>query len=217
MNNSYMRLERDSAGSARSLLDGFEGTERIVNTIRRADVVPTGPLRLRPLTLIPPFPSLPMEELYPRVPRTETPLALVHEVGAGRVVYFPGDLDRTLWELLIEDHARLLRNAFLWALNEPLPVTVTGPGMMDVTYWQQKDSVTVHLVNLGTAMTMRGYLREFVPLPAQEVRMRLPDGFQAKGVRLLVAGDTVPYQTTGRDIRLTVPRVEAHEVVAVDA
>ena len=42
----------------------------------------------------------------------------------------------------------LLRNAVIWALDEALPVMVEGPGMLDVTLWRQKHSLTVHLVNL---------------------------------------------------------------------
>ena len=32
------------------------------------------------------------------------------------------------WEVLSVDHVRLLRNAIAWALNEPAPVEVEGPG-----------------------------------------------------------------------------------------
>jgi len=46
------------------------------------------------------------------------------------------------------DHFKLLRNAVTWATNEDPIVTVTGPGVLDVTVWQQKDSLTMHLVNL---------------------------------------------------------------------
>ena len=31
------------------------------------------------------------------------------------MVYFPWDADRTFWEVLDVDHAKLLRNAVLWA------------------------------------------------------------------------------------------------------
>ncbi|MCX7819849.1 MAG: beta-galactosidase trimerization domain-containing protein [Kiritimatiellae bacterium] len=217
MNNSFMRLVRGPAGTPlHPLLQGFEGTERIVNTVHRVVVVPTAPLDSVPLTFIPPFPSLPMEELYPRVERTDTPLVFLRQFGNGRVVYFPGDIDRTFWELLIEDHARLLRNAFHWALNEPPVVTVTGPGLMDVTLWRQANSITVHMVNLGTAMTMRGYLREFIPLPPQTVHLRLPRGTTAKRVKLLVAGQTLPVQEDNGVLTVTVPKIDAHEVVAVD-
>ena len=109
-----------------------------------------------------------MEEVFPRVPKTDIPEVFVREVGKGRVVYFPWDIDRTFWEVLSPDHGKLLRNAVEWAANEPRPVTVTGPGMLDVAVWRQKDSMTVHLVNLTNPMMMKGPLREFIPDAAAE-------------------------------------------------
>ena len=41
-----------------------------------------------------------MEEVYPRVPKTDIPQVFLREMGAGRVVYFPWDIDRTFWEVL---------------------------------------------------------------------------------------------------------------------
>ena len=49
------------------------------------------------------------------------------------MVYFPWDIDRVYWEVMVDDHGRLLRNAIDWALDEERPVTVTGPGVLDVT------------------------------------------------------------------------------------
>ncbi len=39
-----------------------------------------------------------MEEVFPRVPHTDIPEVFAREVGKGRVVYFPWDIDRTFWE-----------------------------------------------------------------------------------------------------------------------
>ena len=54
------------------------------------------------------------------------------------------------------DHAKLLRNAVLWATNETAPVTVEGQGVLDISIWGQKNSMTVHLVNLTNPMMMKG-------------------------------------------------------------
>jgi hypothetical protein len=117
-----------------------------------------------------------MEEVFPRVSKTDTAEVYVREVGKGRVVYFPWDIDRTFWEILAVDHWKLLRNAVDWAANEPHPVTVTGLGILDVTAWRQKDSLTIHLVNLTNPMMLKGPLREFIPTPPQTVAIRMPGG-----------------------------------------
>jgi hypothetical protein len=120
------------------------------------------------------------------------------------------------WEVLSVDHGRLLANAVRWAANEPQPVEVEGPGVVYVSIWRQRQSITVHLVNLTNPMLMKGPIREVIPVGPQRVRIRLPDGLRARGVKLLTAG-TEP-EVTSRDglLSLTVPSIDVHEVVAID-
>jgi hypothetical protein len=132
------------------------------------------------------------------------------------VVYFPFDLDRTFWEILAPDHLALLRNAVTWATNEDPVVAVTGPGVLDVTVWRQKGSITMHLVNLTNPMMMKGPVRELIPIGEQQVRLRLPAGTTAKTVRLLAAGTSPRIARSGAWLDITVPSVLDHEVVAVD-
>jgi hypothetical protein len=158
-----------------------------------------------------------MEMVYPRVAKSDVAQVFLQENGAGgRVVYFPWDIDRTFWEVLSGDHLALLRNAVDWATNEERPVTVTGPGVLDVTCWRQKASLTVHLVNLTNPMMMKGPIRELIPTGEQEVRVRLPEGTKAEAVRLLSAGRPAKTVRVGTSLVVTVPSVLDHEVVAID-
>ena len=61
---------------------------------------PRRPFPNPPVTLIPSYPDLPMEKVYVRQPQTDIPQVFLREAGAGRVVYFPWDIDRTFWEVL---------------------------------------------------------------------------------------------------------------------
>jgi hypothetical protein len=87
---------------------------------------------------------------------------------------------------------------------------------LDISIWSQKKSMTVHLVNLTNPMMMKGPLREVIPLGNQEVSIRVPEGRRVSGVRLLVAGGNADYRKDGASIRLTVPSIGVHEVVALD-
>jgi hypothetical protein len=238
MQNSYLHLEADPAtGQRHPLLAGLEGAPRIINGVRRVEVEATVPFPNPPLTLIPSYPDLPMEKVYPRVAKTEVAQVYLRESpphprdapplprwgrgkreGAvpGRVVYFPWDIDRTFWEVLCVDHGQLLRNAVAWATNEEPPVAVTGPGVLDVTVWRQKDSMTIHLVNLTNPMMMKGPIRELIPIGEQKVRVRLPDGTRAKRVRLLAAEKTPRVERADRYLNIMVPSILDHEVVAID-
>jgi hypothetical protein len=217
MQNSYLRLETDPVTDRRHpLLAGLEDAQRIINGVRRVQVEPTLPLTHSPLTLIPSYPDLPMEKVYPRGLKSAVPQVYLRESGTGRVVYFPWDIDRTFWEVLAVDHFKLLRNAVTWVTNEEPPVTVTGPGVLDVTAWQQKTSLTVHLVNLTNPMMMKGPVRELIPVGPQEVRVCLPEGMRPKKVRLLAVEKSLRVERSGRYLRVSVPSILDHEVVAVD-
>ena len=217
MQNAYLRLERDpQTGAHHPLLAGLEDAERIINGAFRVKVRATEPFANPPLTLIPSYPDLPMEEVYPRVASTDIPEVYLRELGKGRVVYFPWDIDRIFWEVLCVDHGKLLSNSVEWATNEERPATVTGPGVLDVTVWRQRDSLTVHLVNLTNPMMMKGPFRELYPVGEQRVRVCLPEGIGAKRVQLLKAGGTPHVVEEPGHITVTVPSVLDHEVVAVD-
>jgi hypothetical protein len=231
MQNSYLRLEHD-AGHAREFLKGLEDAPRIVNGVSRLVVEPRDKPELMPLTLIPSYPDLPMEKVYPRVTQTDIAGLYLREgkVGqasfpgsamgvphvTGRVVYFPWDIDRTFWEVLSVDHFKLLRNAVEWATAEVPPVSVDGPGVLEVTAWRQKSSLTVHLVNLTNPMMMKGPLRELIPVGEQQVRLQLPEGAKVSKVHLLAANRKPRFERRGKELHVTVPSVLDHEIVAVD-
>ena len=213
--NSYLRLEHDSA-SGHPLLRGLEDAPRVIHGAWQLDVKAKRPFPNPPVTLIPSYPDLPMEKVYVRQPRTDVPQVFLSQSGSGRVVYFPWDIDRTFWEVLSPDHLKLMRNAVVWATNEEPPVTVTGPGVVDVTVWRQRSSLTVHLVNLTNPMMMKGPVRELLPVGEQHVRVHLPDGASARRVALLVGGGSPPFRQRGAWLETAVPTILAHEVVAVD-
>lgn len=217
MQNSYLAIRRDPLTRVfHPLVEGLEEAGRIINGVHRVKVEPTDASRFAPLTLIESYPDLPMEMVWPRVPDSDVPQVFAHQHGEGRVVYFPWDVDRTFWEVLSVDHGRLLANAVRWATNEEPPVTVVGPGVFDVTVWEQESSMTVHLVNLTNPMMLKGPVRELIPVGEQMVRLLLPAGREITGVRLLSAGITPDIRYEPGALTIRVPSVLDHEVVAVD-
>ena len=212
--NSYLRVEE----SARShpMMKGLEDAELLINGTHQLEVEPTARFQPPLLTAIPQYPSLPMEKNMWGVKKTDKPGIFLRSAGKGRVVYFPWDIDRVYWEVMVDDHGRLLRNAIDWALDEERPVTVEGPGVLDVTMWKQKNSMTVHMVNLTNPMMMRPSFREMIPSPPQLVRLRLPEGKRVSKVQFLVAGTAPRVQTAAGVMTITVPSIRDHEVIAID-
>jgi hypothetical protein len=115
--------------------------------------------------------------------------------------------------VLAADHGRLLANAVRWAANEPQPLTVDGPGLVDIALWRQASSLTAHIVNLTNPYAMKGPMREVLPVGPQTVRVRCP---RPKRARWLVAGTQAGIRYAGGQAEAVTPPVGLHEVLALD-
>jgi len=215
MQNSYLRLKKDpETNQFHPVLKDLEDAFRIINTIHQVKVNPRAAFP-NPVTLIPTYPDLPMEDVYPRVPETDIRELYLKEAGKGRIAYFPGDIDRTFWQIMSADHGKLLRNTIRWALNEAPIVEVKGPGVIDVTVWKQANSMTVHLVNLTNPMMMKGPFREFIPVD-QQVGIQIPQGEKVQTVKLLVSDQKADFKIREGKIMLNVPGIQDHEIIGID-
>jgi hypothetical protein len=214
MLNSYIRLEHEAL-PGNALFAGLEDAPRIINGVSRLEVTSREKFAETPFTLIPSYPDLPMEKVYPRVPKTDVSCRYLRQAG-GRVAYFPFDVDRTFWEVLCADHLKMMRNALAWAHDEMPAVEVDGPGLLDVTAWRNANAITLHLVNLTNPMAMKGPYRDFFPVGPHTVRLRLPAGVAAKRARLLAADKEVAMERRGTTVSVTVPSIRDHEVVAIE-
>ncbi|WP_020579561.1 alpha-amylase family protein [Actinopolymorpha alba] len=218
LHNSYLELRDDESGARHPLLAGLEGTTRIINSVHLTPVEATSSTGrgVSPLTLIDSYPDLPMEEVYRRDREVGPPQVFAGEYGEGRYVYFPGDLDRTFSDNQVNDLRVILTNAVTWATDEPAQVEVDGQGVIEVTAWRQRDSMTVHLVNLTNPMMMKGPYRELIPSPRQRLRIRIPAGTHPRRVHLLRRGEDVAYTVEAGVIELAVESVLDIEIVAID-
>lgn len=214
MQNSYLRLEHEVP--ANPLTKGLESVPRIINAVRRVKASPIGDPVKPWLTLIPSYPDLPMESVYTTVPRTSIPGVFARQHGKGRVVYFPMDIDRTYWEVLSTDHAAILRNAISWAAPKASPIRIEGPGILDIAYWQQPASRTVHLVNLTNPNLMKGPVTRLYPIGPLKVRIDLQTTKRPTAVRLLTAQATPKWRVQGSILTVDVPEVTLHEIIAIE-
>jgi hypothetical protein len=65
-------------------------------------------------------------------------------------------------------------------------------------------------------MMMKGPIREFIPIGKQTVEVQLPPNSKPKKVHLLAAEKTVHAQISNNILRVEVPSILDHEVVAID-
>lgn len=215
--NTYLRVERDATGAVHSpLLQGMEDAEFLMGGTWQLTTKPIGGGLHPPLTRIPAVANLPMEKTFWTQAKTDEPEVYLQEFGKGRVVYFPWDLDRLVWEVLSLDHMMLLQNAIKWAANEPAPLRSKGGGFFDVTAWRQTGSMTVHLVNMTNPMAMRPNIHELIPSQPQHVEIDLPPGKRVVRAQMLVKEGALMVQLNGNTVSFTVPSILDYEVVAMD-
>lgn len=207
--NNYISLMDEHPVNA-----GFGGATRIIGGTRLLGVRAREDARV-PFRFIPDFPDLPMEEVYVRQAPDLPAVVARQEPGGGRVVHLPFDVGSVFWEALQADHGRLIGNAVLWALGGESEVSVDGPGLVDLAVRRDDDGFAVTLVNLSNPMTMRGAVRETIPLPAQTVTVRLPEGASDVSARLLVAGTEAKVTTREGRAEVQVPELGLVEVVHV--
>ncbi|MEO6452810.1 MAG: alpha-amylase family protein [Ginsengibacter sp.] len=215
LQNSYLRLKSDpQTNQFHPILKGLEDAYRIINGTHRIKVSPKQSFP-GPVTLIPSYPDLPMEDVYPRIPETDIREVYLRETGGSRVAYIPWDIDRIFWQILNTDHGRLLGNIISWALNEEPVVNVKAPGVIDVTVWKQEHSITVHLVNLTNPMMMKGPFRELIPVDA-EVDITIPINKKPQEVSLLMSGKKPVYEIKNGKLYVKAPQIMDHEIIAVE-
>ena len=168
-----------------------------------------------PLVLVPPAPAEPAEYALSELPQISRPVMFAREQEQSRIVYFPGDIAHAIWEQNNTDLAGLLANAVRWAHGSEVPVTVEGPGLVDIGVHVLGNMLQVHLVNLTSADAWRGSVAEVVNVGTQELRVVLQPGNAVQDAQLLVSGSNAEYSISDNVLRVTIPQLGTHELVTV--
>jgi len=214
------------AGRRHPVLAGFEETDLLPFGGRLEVVELTAGDALAPLTYVPPCPVYPPETAWMRDPGGRYPALALRELPNGaRLALLMADIDRCYARNPLPDYARLLANLVHWALNDPQPVVVEGPGLLDCRLYRQGERLILHLVNLtGTDprpaaefirvgpvdVTVRWKPSDLLPLPRQSGTRFLTT------VRLLAAERKITAQIEDGWLRFRVPEVVDHEVIVIE-
>ena len=182
----------------------------------------TLPVALRPgasapLRFVPPHPDLPMEEVYPR-PGERAPAVVTNRYGAGSAVYCAFNLGEVLWENLLTDHKRLVRNMVTWLLAGRSRCFVHGHGLIDIACRESTSRSTsvISIVNLDSPFALRGELESVAPLGPQVVDLRSTHRNRQAVVNLLISGERPDVEHHDEGIRFVIPRVDLLETARID-
>ena len=210
--NSYMRIDARHA-----LVNGFDGTSLLPGPETRLtgrpsrDGSPTVPLTVGPY-----FPAFPPEMVFPRTTHTDEPAVLLRQIGRSRIVYFPGDVDRTFWRSGNTDLGQLLQNAVRWALGDgPARVSVDGDGIVETFAWETEPGYALHLLNYTNPNMTRGFIRRAYPVGPQLVEFSVASGRSIRAVRALRAARDLRFTQSGPRVRFEIPGVSDYEVAVL--
>jgi hypothetical protein len=153
--------------------------------------------------------------VYPGSPVPDEPAIVLRERGASRLVYIPGDIDRSFWRSGNPDLSRLLKNSMSWLMRDRVPIAVTGEGMLEIFAWETEPGFALHLLNYTNPNMLRGWFTGTYPVGPQKVRAELPEEIRSDHVELLRAGIRVPVKRAGRAVEFTVPAVNDYEVAVI--
>ncbi|MGA2149004.1 MAG: alpha-amylase family protein [Bryobacteraceae bacterium] len=205
----YGRIEK-----RHEILQGFENTSLLPGCEYRIPVKSSSPPIL---TVLPPEPGHPPELVYSEVKHTDEPAIVLRETGPSRLVYFPGDIDRSYWRSGHPDISRLLCNAITWVTRGQSPVIVAGEGLAEIYAWETAPGFAVHLLNYNNPNATYGWLHHNYPLAPQRVTMQLPEGAIISRAHLLRAESPLQFRQNGRTVEFVIPRVDDYEVAALYA
>jgi hypothetical protein len=206
-NGFLARIER-----THPILDGFHNTDWIPGA---EFLLPIAPVNDPVLTVVPAYVAYPPELSYPPVPKTNDPAIVVKQSGASRLVYFPSDIERTMWRSGNTDLSRLIQNSVRWLANGNAPVQVQGDGLIETFASETDAGFAVHILNYTNPNAHKGWVRDFHPIGEQRVSMTLPAGRSVSRVELLRAEKTIPFRQTANTIEFVIPSVLDYEVAAM--
>ena len=105
--------------------------------------------------------------------------------------------------------------AIRWVAGANPPVTIQGDGLIEPFAWETQAGFAVHVLNYTNPAMHRGWIRDFYPISAQKVSMKLPPGARIKRVELLRAETDIPFRVTNGSVEFTIPKVVDYEVAAL--
>jgi hypothetical protein len=208
--------EPPAVGHRHPILAGFDATDIVPfgGTLAPMDVAQDATVLL---TFVPPRPAFPPESVWLIDDKTDVPGLVVRDpANAGRVAYFPADVDARFARDNFGDLQHILINAIRWVAHDDIPLVVEGPGLVDCHLYRQDARVILHVINLTNEGTWRAPVEEFIPVGPIRVRVRLPQGVRGRRVRLLVSPASPPVRVVDGWAGVELPAVTDHEVVVIE-
>jgi hypothetical protein len=176
------------------------------------DYVELAPVDPPLLTLIPTAMFGPPEKVWSDKRETTVPGLVVAAHGQGRVAYLPWDVGGLYYRHSSPAHAALLTDVIDQLLPNGRPIRTDAHPLVELTLMTQpsRGRTLVHLVN-GSGHQDTAY---FAPIPMRDIRVELPG--RVRRVRAVASGRDLPVTSAGGASVVTLPRLDAYDVLEIE-
>jgi len=148
------------------------------------------------------------------------PAIILNNVGKGRTIYISGSLEANYLYDRVKSTRQLLASMVRYlGGNAPMPYTLQAPtGVYGVLRRAPKGDLALWvLANVGFKDAAVGRTRqEYLDLQNVEVGIRVPEGRQAKTMRLMRADKVVPFRLEDGYAIAAIPNLHIAEVVHLE-
>lgn len=167
-------------------------------------------------TLIPPFApyevvGAPPERASLPVAQTDLPLVLRKWYSEGNLVLLPFAVTKLVQEYHLEDHYHVLENIMRSQLGKCLRLEAEAPRDVQITAYEKKGSILVHLVN---EVGQRPLL-DNIPIHGIRLRIRLKEGQRVLNAESVIAGAAVDYEEKDGIVEVKLDRLDVWDMIAV--
>jgi hypothetical protein len=176
------------------------------------DYVELAPIDPPILTLIPTAMFGPPEKVWSDKTETTVPGLVVASHGAGRAAYLPWDVGGLYYRHSSPPHAALVADVINQLLPKGRQLRTSAHPLVEMTLMAQpaRDRTLLHLVN-GSGHHDTAY---FAPIPMRDIRLELPGA--VRRVRAVAAGRDLAITSAGGASVVTLPRLDAYEVLTIE-
>ena len=202
-------------GQRHPVLKGFDKTD-IIPFGGLLDSVRTDPGAQVLMTFIPVSPTMPPEDAWMRVLRTDNQGLILNTTAHGsRIAFMPADIDKQFASSNLPDHGDLMANIIRWVSKDNIPLVVEGAGLVDCNLYHQPGRMILHMANLISAGTWRQPIDEFIPIGPISVKIKLAKDVQGKNLNLLVSGQKIPATVNNGWCQFKIGSILNHELVII--
>lgn len=142
------------------------------------------------------------------------PYIIENHFGAGKSIYFAGNVDSFYWEHALSDYRQLMSNTVRSLVPDLVTVAVRPKSeSIHLSLRKQKNRMILHLINYTASMSRP--ISEVLPVEEIKICLHNIQG-HVKEIKGLQINEKVPFHLENQELNFKVPKLKEYEVMVVE-